>query len=222
MLLRLEGIHKSFRGSATGRPVLDNLDFEMGYGKIVSLSGRSGCGKTTLLNIIAGMIPPDRGDIILDGRRIRCHCDYSASRRRNRHVGLIHQTFRILPSETVMWNVLLPARIRGSVSRETRAYAEELLGRMSMYRYRGQPAGTLSGGQKQRVAIARALINRPSLILADEPTANLDSRTAQEIYDILKSIRDEGRSVLLVTHWEHMRAFSDEVYEMDMGRLRRI
>ena len=222
MLLKLDGISKSFRKSATGRPVLDGLDLEINYGQIVSLTGRSGCGKTTLLNIIAGLIPPDRGSMELYDHEIRCYWDFAASRRRNRQVGLIHQTFQILPSETVMWNVLLPARIRGTISRETRAYADELLGRLRMYSLRDQLAGTLSGGQKQRVAIARALINKPSLILADEPTANLDRRTAEEIYDILRSIREEGRSVLLVTHWEHMRAFSDEVYEMDKGRVKKI
>jgi len=220
MLLKLEGIRKSFRGS--GRPVLDDLNLEINYGQIISLTGRSGCGKTTLLNIIAGLIPPDKGTMELYDHRIRCFWDFAASRRRNRQVGLIHQTFQILPSETVMWNVLLPARIKGAISKETKEYAEELLGRIKMYSHRDQRAGTLSGGQKQRVAIARALVNRPSLILADEPTANLDRKTAEEIYDILRSIRTEGRSVLLVTHWEHMRAFSDEVYEMDKGRLKKI
>ncbi len=222
MLLKLDNIHKSFRIAGVRTPVLRGLSLDIGEGEIVSVTGKSGCGKTTMLNIIAGVISSDHGKLHLRGRRIFNFFDILASRRRNRHLGFIFQNFRLIPDETVFANVLLPARIRGKVGSDTVLYARELMSRLRIYKYRNTRAGRLSGGQKQRVAIARALINRPSLILADEPTANLDKQTALEIFSILEDIKSSGTSVLIITHTDYMHERSDRVYNMEDGVLKLI
>ena len=219
MILELKSIEKSYRIAGKAVPVLRDLDLSLDAGEIVSVTGKSGCGKTTMLNVIAGIVSPDGGELRFRDKKISNRWDIMAARRRNREMGFIFQTFMLMPGETVMSNVLFPARIRGKLSRETREYGDEILGKLKIYKYRKTPAGRLSGGQKQRVAIARALINRPSLILADEPTANLDKKTSMEIFNILEEIRETGTSILIITHKDYMHERSRSVYTMEGGAL---
>ncbi|OHD65748.1 MAG: hypothetical protein A2176_13960 [Spirochaetes bacterium RBG_13_51_14] len=220
MILRVENISKHYRIAGVKKQILGGIDFTLDGGRICSITGTSGCGKTTLLNVIAGITSPDSGTVTVNNRRMIYVLDVLASRLRNREIGFIFQTFRLLNDETVISNVLLPARIRGRLGRETRERAAEMLERLRIYRFRKMKTAVLSGGQKQRVAIARALVNRPSLILADEPTANLDKKTAREIFDILIDLKKEGRAVLIVTHDDYMHGLSDKVYIMENGRLK--
>lgn len=219
MILQVENCTKTYRIGGKRRTILDSLSLSVNAGEMVSVTGRSGSGKTTLLNIIAGIVAPEKGRVYINGSRMRHRLDPLASRMRNREIGFVFQTFRLLGDETVMANVLLPARIRGSAGRRTRQAAVELLGRLKMYAHRDMRSSILSGGQKQRVAIARALINNPSLILADEPTANLDRETAREIAGILWELREDGKAVLVVTHDEGMHRRSDRVYTLTGGAL---
>jgi ABC-type lipoprotein export system ATPase subunit len=219
MILETEGIIKTYTIAGTRRRVLDGIDLALDRGDIVSLTGTSGCGKTTLLYVISGIAPPDSGSVRINGKRMIHAFDLLASRMRNREIGFIFQTFRLLSDETVHTNVLLPARIRGLVDKRTKEYAEELLDRLKIYKFRNTKAAVLSGGQKQRVAIARALVNRPELILADEPTANLDRKTAAGILDVISGLRKEGKAVLVVTHDDYMHERSDRVYAIEDGRL---
>jgi ABC-type lipoprotein export system ATPase subunit len=219
MILETEGIIKTYTIAGTRRRVLDGIDLALDRGDIVSLTGTSGCGKTTLLYVISGIAPPDSGSVRINGKRMIHAFDLLASRMRNREIGFIVQTFRLLSDETVHTNVLLPARIRGLVDKRTKEYAEELLDRLKIYKFRNTKAAVLSGGQKQRVAIARALVNRPELILADEPTANLDRKTAAGILDVISGLRKEGKAVLVVTHDDYMHERSDRVYAIEDGRL---
>jgi len=204
MLLKLEEIKKYYRIAGQKKEILKGVSLELGTGGIISITGPSGCGKTTLLNIISGITSPSAGKVYVNGKKLVYLFDIVPSAVRNREIGFIFQTFNLIHGETVMSNVLLPARIKGRVSRETGDYAKEILGRLKIYKYRTTRAGLLSGGQKQRVAIARALINRPSIILADEPTANLDKKTSIEIFDILADLKDEGKSVIIITHTDYM------------------
>ena len=219
MILRAENLKKQYRIAGVKKQIIDGIDLTVAGGQVVSIAGRSGCGKTTLLNIISGITRPDSGRVYVANRRMMSFLDVLASRMRNREIGFIFQTFRLLNDESVLANVLLPARIRGRVGRDTKKYADEILERLMIYKYRNTKTAVLSGGQKQRVAIARALVNRPGLILADEPTANLDKNTAREIYDILLDLKREGKAVLIVTHDDYMQERSDLLLSMDGGRL---
>ncbi len=222
MTLRIDSIQKKFKIAGKKKEILSGIDLEIRKGEVVSLTGRSGCGKTTLLNIVAGLVSPDRGRIYVNDKKMMYLFDTIISRRRNREIGLIYQTFRLMENETVLTNVYLPARLKGSLGIETRAYADEILGRLKIYTLRKTRASLLSGGQKQRVAIARALINRPSVVLADEPTANLDNRTSVDIFNILDGIRAEGTAVLIVTHKDYMHRMSDRVYTVSGGVLKQV
>ncbi len=219
MMLCVENIHKQYRIAGVKTGVLCGVDLSVDSGRICSISGASGCGKTTLLNVIAGITIPSAGSVRINGSRMVYALDAITSRRRNRDIGFIFQTFRLLYDETVMANVLLPARIRGRAGSETRRRADSLLERLGLSRFARMKASVLSGGQKQRVAIARALINDPGLVLADEPTANLDKKTAREIFEILLEMKREGKAVLIVTHDDYMLRKSDTAYAMENGRL---
>ncbi len=221
MVLNVAGIEKRFRIAGTKKRILAGIDLDIGAGRICAITGKSGCGKTTLLNVIAGITAPDRGSVRINGRKMRHAIDILASRMRNREIGFIFQTFRLLGDESVLSNVLLPARIRGRVGSSVKDHAGEILERLRMYKFRNAHTAVLSGGQKQRVAIARALVNRPSLILADEPTANLDRDTAREIFDILLELKGEGKAVLAVTHDEYLHERADDVFVMENGLLER-
>ncbi len=222
MLLRLSKIEKSFRQKGGKRRILNGLDLEIDSGEIVSITGKSGCGKTTLLNVIAGLTSPDRGSVTFQDKKVSYLFDHSLSKRRNLRMGFIFQTFKLLDEESVLSNVLLPARIRGSIGKSTREYIDDILFSLDIYSYRREKVGILSGGQKQRVAVARALVNRPSLILADEPTANLDRETSKEIFDILCKLKEEGKALIVITHKDYMLSRSDRVHNMKKGQLKEI
>ena len=220
MILRVENIQKQYRIAGVKNQILDGIDLVLTGGQICSITGKSGCGKTTFLNVIAGITSPDGGSVHINDRRMMYALDMITSCRRNREIGFIFQTFRLLNDETVLSNVLLPARIRGRVGNDTRNLADEILERLKIYKFKKTKTAILSGGQKQRVAIARALVNRPNLILADEPTANLDRKTAREIFDILLDLKKEGKAILIVTHDDYMHQQSDLVCTMEDGRLK--
>ncbi len=219
MIISVKNINKSYRIAGEKIPVIRDLSLELDKGEIIAITGRSGCGKTTLLNIITGITKPDNGQIYFREKKLKYYSDFSMSRIRNREIGQIFQTFRLLDDETVMSNVMMPARIKGKAGSAVRNYAVEILGKAGIAEYQNTKAGLLSGGQKQRVAIARAIVNRPSLILADEPDANLDIETSNEIFSLLEMLKREGKSIIIVTHKEYMLKKADRSYKMDKGRL---
>jgi len=219
MLLYLDNICKSYKISGEKISVLSHLTFSAQRGEIISITGRSGCGKTTLLNIINGLCRPDSGNIFFHDKKVPLWCDISMSSLRNKKIGQIFQTFRLIDNETVLSNVLLPARIKGKVNREVIEQAHNLLKDTGLWMYKEQKAGLLSGGQKQRVALARALINNPEIILADEPTANLDNDTSKEIFNILINLKQQGRCIIIATHDPYMLKLADKTYKMENGKI---
>jgi putative ABC transport system ATP-binding protein len=221
-MLELQDISKYYRIAGKKTRILDRLSLMVKPGELISITGRSGSGKTTLLNIISGITRPQKGKVLIQGKRLIHGLDILSSAVRNRRIGFIFQTFRLLPGETVYQNVLLPARIRGSVDASTRERARALLKELDIYGFRNTRAAVLSGGQKQRVAIARALINQPDIILADEPTANLDKQTSLDICKILRKLAEDGRAVIAVTHQEYLYGHSDRIYELEKGKLKQI
>ena len=188
--------------------------------RAVALVGRSGSGKSTFLHLAAGIDAPTRGEVRLMGRALGALSDRERTLARRDEVGLVFQFFHLLPHLTVLENVLVPALIAGGDRGAVRARADDLLRRVELGGRSAQPVNLLSGGELQRVALCRALLRRPRLLLADEPTGNLDEATGQVVMDLLlRMARDEGSALVYVTHSRELAALADEVWELRSGVL---
>jgi len=188
------------RYSDGSRPVVNHVSLEVLPGEAVAVMGPSGSGKSTLLNLIAGLDRPDSGTVMVAGNRVDTMSETAAARFRRRNVGFIFQFFNLLDDLTVLDNVLLPAQLGGALGTQARARAAELLAALRIDKYHSTYPARLSGGERQRVAIARALVNRPALLLADEPTGALDTTTGEEIGGLLMDLNRSGQTLVLVTH----------------------
>jgi putative ABC transport system ATP-binding protein len=218
VLVQIEEITKRYDGD--GRPALDRVSLKIEAGEAVAIMGPSGSGKSTLLNLIAGLDRPTSGAVTVAGTRIDQLGETGAALFRRRTVGLIFQFFNLLDDLTVVDNVLLPAQLAGMGAAEGRARADELLEMLRIERHRDSYPARLSGGERQRVAIARALVNRPALLLADEPTGALDSTTGEEIGALLAGLHRSGLTLVLVTHNPDLAArYADRTIELVDGRV---
>ncbi len=194
-------LSKVTKGYGSGsRPAVKLVSLHVSPGEAVAVMGPSGSGKSTLLNLIAGLDRPDSGTVTVAGNRVDTMSETAAARFRRRDVGFIFQFFNLLDDLTVLDNVLLPAQLAGLPRAQARARAAELLAALRIEEHRDAYPGRLSGGERQRVAIARALVNRPALLLADEPTGALDTRTGDEIGGLLLDLNRSGQTLVLVTH----------------------
>jgi putative ABC transport system ATP-binding protein len=183
-----------------GQPAVDDVSLDLAPGEAVAVMGPSGSGKSTLLNLIAGLDRPTSGTVTVAGERVGKLSETGLARFRRRHIGMIFQFFNLLDDLTVEDNVLLPAQLAGLRRGQARARADELLAALRIGQHRNAYPGRLSGGERQRVAIARALVNRPELLLADEPTGALDTSTGEEIGQLLLDLNASGQTLILVTH----------------------
>ncbi|WP_250441318.1 ABC transporter ATP-binding protein [Caballeronia sp. AZ1_KS37] len=200
----------------SGRIVLDALDFALGAGEFVAIMGDSGVGKSTLLNLIAGLDTADSGDVLIDGASISTLPDDAATRLRRQKLGFVFQAFHVLPHLTLYQNVAVPLLLNGMPP----ASAREMLAAVGLDGRGDDMPRQLSGGELQRVAIARALVHRPRLILADEPTGNLDPQTAHEVLELLRAETKATRAAtVMVTHSEAAAAFADRVVILRDGAL---
>jgi putative ABC transport system ATP-binding protein len=198
----------------TVRPI-EAFDLAVDSGEVVLLHGPSGCGKTTLLSAIAGLLTPESGTIRFDGVDIAGRSGKAMLRHRRTRVGMVFQSFNLIPSLTAVENVAVPLAVAGVSARAARARARTLLIELGLaHRLDHRPA-TLSGGQQQRVAIARALANDPPVVLADEPTAHLDHTQIEAVRSMLRSIADSGRIVLISTHDDRLVEIADRIAQMD-------
>jgi putative ABC transport system ATP-binding protein len=186
-------------------------------GEFVAIMGPSGCGKSTLLNLLAGLDRPTAGEVWLDGVRIDGLSETQLARLRRRKVGFVFQFFNLVPTLTALENVELPLLLVGRGRREARREAGELLDELGIPEKHGAAPAQLSGGQQQRVALARALANRPDVVLADEPTGNLDSSAAREVLGLFRDARDRGQTLLLVTHDASVASTADRVVTLRDG-----
>ncbi|HXA63384.1 MAG TPA: ABC transporter ATP-binding protein [Streptosporangiaceae bacterium] len=182
------------------RPALDGLNLEVRAGEALAVLGPSGSGKSTLLNMIAGLDKPSQGTVTVDGLRIDELTEAALAKYRRERIGIVFQFFNLLDDLTVTDNVLLPAQLAGMPRAQARIRAAELLEHLGIDRHARAFPGRLSGGERQRVAVARALMNRPSLLLADEPTGALDSASAADVRELLTELNTGGQTILLVTH----------------------
>ena len=199
-MIDLKGIHKTYDG-ATPLHVLKGIDLHINEGELVSIMGASGSGKSTLLNILGILDTYDEGNYMLAGTQIRNLTETRAAELRNQLIGFVFQSFNLINYKNALENVALPLYYQGVSRRKREALALEYLDMMGLKTHADHYPNEMSGGQRQRVAIARALIAQPKIILADEPTGALDSKTTQEVMDLLKSVnRDKGMTVIIVTH----------------------
>ena len=183
-----------------GHPAVDDVSLEIAAGEAIAIMGPSGSGKSTLLNLIAGLDRPTAGTVTVAGERVDTLSETGVARFRRREIGMIFQFFNLLDDLTVEDNVLLPAQLGGTPRAQARDRASELLSALRIDKHRNAYPGRLSGGERQRVAIARALVNRPALLLADEPTGALDTATGEEIGELLRDLNRSGQTMVLVTH----------------------
>lgn len=216
MLISAEKINKSY-GSLQ---VLQDVSLSITKGEIVSVVGASGAGKTTLLHIIGSLDRPDSGEIVLNGTSIFGLNDKKLSKFRNRHIGFIFQFHHLLPEFSALENVALPALIAGTDRKDAFKQALELLQQLGLENRSDHKPSALSGGEQQRVAVARALINRPDIILADEPSGNLDSANAKDLHQMFFDLRAKfNQTMLIITHNEELANMADRKIIMKDGRI---
>jgi putative ABC transport system ATP-binding protein len=214
------GLRKTYGMNGVAVEAVRGVDLTVEKGEFVALVGPSGCGKSSLLHMLGAMDRPTAGKVLFESRSLAELTDGQRSDLRARRIGFIFQTFNLLPTLTVAGNVEIAMRLAGVGRAARRARAQELLERVGLAERSAHRPSRLSGGERQRVAIARALANRPALVLADEPTGNLDSKTGAGILELLRSVcADEGRSVVMVTHDLHAAACADRVVSMLDGRI---
>jgi ABC-type lipoprotein export system ATPase subunit len=215
-VLEARGIVKTLGAGRAQRRILDAADLEVEAGEVVAILGRSGSGKSTLLHLLGGLDRPDAGRIVLAGHDLTAQKPRALARTRLRHVGFVFQAFHLIEELSGAENVLLPARLPGA-RRDGERRARRLIGELGLTQIAGRRPHELSGGEQQRLAIARALVNDPEVVLADEPTGNLDQENGATVLALLRNLR--GRAVVIVTHEPEAAAVADRVLHLQDGRL---
>jgi putative ABC transport system ATP-binding protein len=218
-MIQLEGIRKSYRQGGNEIRALDGVDLEIHRGEFVAIMGPSGSGKSTLLNVLGALDRPDQGTYRLEQEDVGSLDDDAASDLRNRRIGFVFQSFHLLPRLTVLENVLLPQRYAAVVDTDAPARAQQLLGRIGLSERLHHRPNELSGGQLQRAAVARALLNQPALLLADEPTGNLDSKSARDVLGLFGELHAAGQTLVLVTHDPEIATIAQRTIFLRDGRI---
>ncbi len=215
--LSTRGLAKTYAGDGVDVLALRGIDLDVHAGELVAVMGPSGCGKSTLLHLLGGLDRPTAGSITIAGNRVEALGEAAWAVLRRREIGFVFQFFNLVQTLTVAENVELPALLVGTPRDEARGRRQELLDRLEVSVRADALPSRLSGGQQQRVAIARALVNRPTLVIADEPTGNLDSSSAREVVAVLRQVCDEGQTVVLATHDHRVASAANLVVQLRDG-----
>lgn len=225
IVLRCSDLKKSFpsRSGGDDLKILSGVNLDVNRGEVISVIGSSGSGKSTLLHILGGLDRPDSGDVFWEGESIYKHSSDKLADLRNQMVGFVFQFHHLLPEFTAQENVMMPALIGGIKQSDAEERAASLLGRFGLQERLNHRPSQLSGGEQQRVSMARALMNNPSIILADEPTGNLDDKNTQSILDLLFELRElEEVSIVLITHEKEIAGRCDTLYSLQSGLLEKV
>jgi putative ABC transport system ATP-binding protein len=218
-MIHVENITRTYDMHGAEVRALDGVSLDVAQGEFVAITGPSGSGKSTLLNVLGCLDKPDSGSYVLDGQEVSRLDDEAISTVRNRKIGFIFQSFHLLPRLTVLENVLLPLRFTREPKPDVTARAKELLARVGLADRMDHRPTQLSGGQMQRAAIARSLILSPALLLADEPTGNLDSKSAADVLRLLDELHDQGQTIVLVTHDNEIAAHAPRHVRLRDGKV---
>lgn len=218
--VRIRGLSKSYAEGSRARLILDNVDLDIETGEFFVMLGKSGSGKSTLLNLISGIDLADAGSIVVDGTDVARLNDRALTLFRRDHIGIVFQFFNLIPTLTVLENVILPLELRGGARKAGLERGRMLLDRVELAARADAFPDKLSGGEQQRVAIARALVSEPAVVLADEPTGNLDEETGERVLSLLFALtRDIGRTLIMATHNEDIVPIADRVCRIHEGKL---
>ncbi|MCX5006945.1 ABC transporter ATP-binding protein [Streptomyces sp. NBC_00638] len=219
-MVRVENVHRSYGTGAAAVHALRGVSFDVPRGELVALKGRSGSGKTTLLNLVGGLDEPDEGRVLIDGLDLSALDENGLLGLRRDRIGFVFQSFGLIPILTAAENVGVPLRLRRAEAREREERVELLLSLVGLADHAAQRPGELSGGQQQRVAIARALANNPALLIADEPTGQLDAETGHAVMELLRAVvRSERVTALVATHDATLLDLADRVLELSDGEI---
>ena len=221
-MIEAKNLTKVYKTPGSQVVVFEDISVDVAAASLVAIIGPSGAGKSTLLHLLGGLDRPTRGDVLFKSESIFQWGAAELARFRNRHVGFVFQFHHLLPEFTALENTMMPKLIRGDARAETEAEARQILDRVGLGPRLDHKVGEVSGGEQQRIAIARALIGKPELLLADEPTGNLDHRTGEHIFQMIRELHAErGLTSVIVTHNERIAVQCDQVWELDAGLFRR-
>lgn len=217
MIINVKNLTKSFDTGAQSVHALKGVNFSINKGEFISIMGPSGSGKTTLMNIIGCLDSPTTGSYELNGKIVSELEEDMLAKIRNQEIGFVFQSFHLLPKNSALNNVLLPLKYAGVKENEATKRAKEVLNKVGLSDRMDHSPAELSGGQQQRVAIARALVNNPSIIFADEPTGNLDSKTGDDVMSLFKELNKQGQTIILITHEDHIANQTNRVINIKDG-----
>ena len=218
-MIKITDLEKIYRTEDIETVALNKLSFEVKEGEFVAIMGPSGCGKSTLLNILGLLDDPDGGSFVFNGEEIAHYSESKRAQIRKRNIGFVFQSFNLIDELTVFENVELPLIYLNMKTSERKEKVEEVLKKMQVMHRRNHYPQQLSGGQQQRVAVARAVVNNPKLILADEPTGNLDSSNGNEVMQLLTDLNEQGTTIIMVTHSEHDARYSHRIIRLLDGQM---
>ncbi len=218
-ILNTRGLSRVHKGQGADVAALRSVDFSVQAGEFVAIMGPSGCGKSTLLHLLGGLDRPTEGEIHLAGKRVDKLSESAWAVIRRKQIGYMFQSFNLISNMSAADNIELPALMAGHSAAEARKRRDQLLAQLAIVGQAGLAPGSMSGGQQQRVALARALVNQPDLLLADEPTGNLDSQSTREVIAILREAHTRGQTVVLVTHDANVASAADRVVRMRDGQI---